>query len=442
MKYVQKYSVVAFWLAVTTTSQAQRSEQSQHVTTGLASFVGEVLETNSALRAARLHWESKKEFPEIARSLDDPKLTYGHFFRNVETRVGPMNQQVAVSQKFPFPGKRSLAASKAEKDALIAMWQFQTLERELIRKSKEVYYDLHLVEVSSRILNEEVSILQTMLTTAKARYESGAGEQQEVLKVQLTTKDIERRLLGLKKRHETALARMNALRNSPPTTPLYVTPPLLPDKLPTQKAAFRLAEEYRQELSAAGVVIARDEVDVALARKNWWPDFNVGVQYSEVGSSVFSRPPDDGQDAVMGVVSINIPIWWGKLKAQKREAQKRLEASRELELNVESEVQSQVRDSWYRAHIAFDQMELYQNGLIPTAEQSFSSARAGYQAAKVGFLDVLDSQRALLNLRLGLAVTESELGKALAQLERSIGVDIEIVQEVSTSDERAETTER
>lgn len=427
MKHQKIAILAAILLAIAPDVLAQVPERNLTNETSLESLVGEVVSRNPVLKAAKLKWEAQKERPEIVKSLEDPMLTYGHFFRNVETRVGPMNQQVAVSQKFPFPGKRSLAESKAEKEALVAMWKFQALERELILRTKVAYYDLYLVEVSSKILTEELGILKSMLSAAKARYESGAGEQQEVLKVQLTSTDIERKLLDLEKRHETALARINTLRNAPQTTELKVKSSLEFEKLPTQDAAFRVATGYRQELISAGVEIERDAVDVALARKNWWPDFNVGVQYTEIGDSVFSRPPDDGLDAFMGFVSINIPVWWGKLKAQKREAEKRFEASQELKASIENEVLSEVRDTWYKARISADQLELYKTGLIPTAEQSFASARAGYQSSKVGFLDVLDSQRALLNLRLGQAMTESELGKSLAQLERSTGVDIETI---------------
>jgi len=127
----------------------------------------------------------------------------------------------------------------------------------------------------------------------------------------------------------------------------------------------------------------------------------------------------------MGFFSINVPLWRGKLRAQQREAEKRLDASREAAANARSEVLAEVRDAWFRAKLGQDQVSLYETSLIPQAEQSLASAQAGYQAARVGILDVLDSQRALLGLRLGLVMTRTDLAKALAQLERSIGVDLE-----------------
>ncbi len=42
----------------------------------------------------------------------------------------------------------------------------------------------------------------------------------------------------------------------------------------------------------------------------------------------------------------------------------------------------------------------------------------------MSFIDLLDSERALLNFRLGLVMSETDLAKALAALERAVGVDL------------------
>jgi outer membrane protein TolC len=62
--------------------------------------------------------------------------------------------------------------------------------------------------------------------------------------------------------------------------------------------------------------------------------------------------------------------------------------------------------------------------LVPQAEQSFQATRAGYESAKSNFIDLLDSERALLALRLGEIMSEADLARAMAQLERAVGVDL------------------
>ncbi len=390
----------------------------------LDQLVREVLRKNPSLAAARLKWEASRERPKIVGSLPDPRLTYGYFFQSVETRVGAMNQRVGASQKIPFPGKLSLASKKARQEAVIAAWEYQTLARELILRTKIAYYDFYQVERARDILDSELSLLGTITKTSQARYEAGEAQQPDVLRAQLATSDIQKRLLDFTQQREAVLARLNALRSAPQNAHVAVAAELLTPPLPDRSRATAIALQYRQELQQAGVAIDRDQTALSLARMDRLPDFTFGVDYTQVNRNVFSNPPDNGQDAVMGAVSVNVPIWFGKLKAEEREAMKRLDQSRATAADVQNSVQADVQSAWFRAEVSHDQLLLYRQTLLPQAEQSFDATRAGYESAKSNFIDLLDSERALLALRLGEVMSEADLARALAQLERAIGVDL------------------
>lgn len=404
----------------------------------LEQTVAQVLSNSPALASARLKWHSMEERPEIVHALPDPMLTYGYWFQNVETRVGAMNQRVGVAQKIPFFGKRSLAASKATQEALLAMWEYQTLARELVMRAKVAYYDLYRVDRSREILTAQLELLDPIVKIAQSRYESGKANQQDVLKAQVATTEIQNRLLDLTQQRKAALARLNALRNASQESELTVSSSLESPPLPPRQAAFEIAEQYRQELQAAGVAIQRDEIALKLAKKDRWPDFTFGVDYTQINPNILQNPPDNGQDAVQGFVSINIPLWFGKLKAERREAEQRLEASRAAQENAQNTVSSEVQDAWFRAQVSRDQVTLYQTSLLPRAEQTFEASRAGYESAKVSFIDLLDSERALLNFRLGLVMSETDFAKALAMLERAVGVDLSDISKWRQPNQREE----
>ena len=66
-------------------------------------------------------------------------------------------------------------------------------------------------------------------------------------------------------------------------------------------------------------------------------------------------------------------------------------------------------------------MALFERALIPQAQQALQSAETGYSTGVSGVLDLLDSERVLLDAKLGLARLESDYSKALAEMERAIG---------------------
>ena len=66
------------------------------------------------------------------------------------------------------------------------------------------------------------------------------------------------------------------------------------------------------------------------------------------------------------------------------------------------------------------QSAIYTPSAIPKPTGLLSTESA-YATGTIGVLDLLDSERMLLEVRLGLARLESDYMKALAEMERSIG---------------------
>ena len=65
---------------------------------------------------------------------------------------------------------------------------------------------------------------------------------------------------------------------------------------------------------------------------------------------------------------------------------------------------------------------------MPLASSSerirFSASEAGYRTGKTDFLDLLESERFLLNARVMAAMAEGNVGMELARLERAVGTEL------------------
>jgi outer membrane protein TolC len=67
---------------------------------------------------------------------------------------------------------------------------------------------------------------------------------------------------------------------------------------------------------------------------------------------------------------------------------------------------------------------LYRTGLLPQAELSLKAAEAAYQTGRLEFIGLLETERALRDVRLGYYRTLVTLEQSLADLERAVGRDI------------------
>ena len=67
-------------------------------------------------------------------------------------------------------------------------------------------------------------------------------------------------------------------------------------------------------------------------------------------------------------------------------------------------------------------LDLFDRALIPQAETTLEATLSAYTTGRTDFLDLLDAERTLFNLRLDQTETYTRYLKTTAALERTLGV--------------------
>ena len=391
--------------------------------------IDEALRTNPELQAAKLRWDASKEKVPQARSLDDPTLSFTYFGEPVQTRVGEKQAGFTASQKIPFYGKLRLKGEVAKNEAGIFEEKNRTLEREVIAKTKSSFYELYWVYKSIKIDEENKELLQRFAKIAEIKYATGKATQQDVLKAQVELSKIMNELITLEQLKETAIARVNILLNRHPEMPLGIPEEVNITELTVSlEELYQKAKEISPELGISKYRIERDKAAYKLAKKQYFPDFTFGLNYTlinDLPSSVLSSPVGEGRDSYTGTLSINIPIFQKrKYDAGVREANARLKSSEKAYRNIENMTLFGVKDFHFKVQTAERLVKLYRNSIIPQAEQSLKAAEIGYQAGQVDFLNLIDSQRILLDFQLAYYRSVADFGINISELERVIGAEL------------------
>ncbi len=390
----------------------------------LSELMDEALKNNPDIIAANKRWESAQAVIEASRALPDPHFSYTYFIENVETRVGPQEQIFGLKQTFPFFGKRGLRADVATKEAEALKKSYEALKSEVIRQVKRTFYDLFYVSTIIDITQSEKRLLKRFERIASAKYQTGKGSQQSILKVQVEISKLNDKLLALGAQRQTAEARLNTLVNQPPDRALKKPEqPRFKELVFQQQELFQLAKENRPELSAAKALIEKSEGSYKLAKKEYYPDLTIGANYIEVDKGPLNVR-DNGQDAFNIMFGINIPIWRGKLSSQAKSAFQMIHAQNGQYQNTLNQTLFEVKDNYFKTQTARETVKLYKNVLIPQAEQSLKSAEAGYITGIVSFLDLLDAERILLQIQFGYWKAYTDYLKYIANLERVVGIEL------------------
>ena len=384
----------------------------------LGDVIDQARRDNPQLRAARERARAAAAVPTRVSALDDPTVSYEEW--NAPNSFRPDradNNILRLSQKFPFPGKRRLEGAMAEQDAEVARRESDSIELDIVTAVKRAFYDLWAAHQMLTVYSREQTLVQRLAHIAEKKYGVNEVSQSDVVRAQVELTRLVNRVTTQAIRLDAARSALNVLLSRGPDEPVGVPEDVAPPRLAeTTEPLIRMALESRPEVVAQRAIIAREESAVALAHRQYYPDFELSV------GRFFNPGSRDGVGA-MASVSIPIAYKW-KYDAAVAEASAKL-ASAQAELRrTEDRVRGEVKDAFLRARAALLQRNLFLSTHIPQAEQSLKVAQSGYETGSIDFLSLMDTSRTIESVHVEHIDAEAELQRAYADLERAIGKDL------------------
>ncbi|HEY5870688.1 MAG TPA: TolC family protein [Candidatus Tectomicrobia bacterium] len=250
----------------------------------LRSLMREALENKPDIRAAQQRWAAAKAVIPQVKTLPDPLINLG--YDQVEER----GVTYGFSQEIPFPGKLRLRGEVATREAERVEQEYLVVPLRIIARLKEAFYDLAFVHRSIETVEKNRRVLLDFAQTAEARYAVGRGVQQDIFRAQTEVSFLLGRLATLEHRKASLQAEINRLVNRPPAAPLGIPQPfhMQPLRRPLEDFTV-LVEQTSPLLQAQHKSIERDDQSIALARREFLPDFSVsagGVRNETVQSEL------------------------------------------------------------------------------------------------------------------------------------------------------------
>ncbi|MGH7231851.1 MAG: TolC family protein [Nitrospiraceae bacterium] len=417
MKNMVQFGLAVLLMAVVISVVPVHAQTAPPATQELPDLVNEALARNPELQAMRQQWEAASNRITQSRTLPDPTL--GVQFWNFPESFNVTHAQntiISLSQKFPFPGKLDLQGEVAGRAAGITEQALHAKERDLIARVKQTYYDLFFAHKAIQIHLDEIDLLKQFFEIAMAKFRTGKGSQVDVLKAQLEQSTLHQELPVLEQRRDTVQAKLNTLRDRDPHISVSVPPDPVPirfDGLPED--LYRLALGDRPELKAAKLAIERNERSRAFAERQYYPDLEVAFQRFQN----FQAPDGFGAIAI-----VNLPFaFWTKPKydASVREAKAAAAAANADYHAWQNLTRFQINELLAKVRAQERVAELYRTTILPQAQQSLESARAGYRTGRADFLDLIEAERALRELQLAYYRAVVERENQLAALEQVTG---------------------
>lgn len=372
---------------------------------------------NGDLEAAYFDWAAA--FARIDQAANWPNSniapTFSYLFSGGKMKAWDrttINVGFDPMQNVWFPTKTAQAGRLALENARAAGQRFAAKKFALQKQVLQACLDLALMEEQIRIQRDNTSLLRLLSETAADRVRAGAP-QQDLLKAQIEHRLAEAELAKMESQHHSMRSMLNAMLGRKPGEGLGL-PASLPEARPLWADDAQLiaaAVDANPELSALARDVASRQDALELARMRYIPDINPAAAFT-------------GGAETLGAMVI-LPTTIPAIKASIEEARAMLRSTEAMARQTRADRAASFVAALYALRNAETQVSLFKETVLPKAEQALASSRQAYSAGQIGFIELIDSQRTLLDVRLMIAQARIAREKQLAELEALAGIDVE-----------------
>ena len=379
---------------------------------------------NPRLRAVTSLADAIETRESSAALLPDPSLQLGimnfsvpGFRTDMPSSMAP---SVQLMQMVPFPGKLGLNGRIAEQSTAMMRAAAAEVWWAVRSQAAMAFYELYEADRQIEVMRETLALLEDFEKVASAMYGAGEGRQSDVLRANVEVARMDAEISRMLAMRQSAAARLNGTLNRPADSEV-ATPalPSLPAGVPSVDTLRAWAALNRPMLEKGRLGVEQAGTKRALARKELWPDFAVGVQYGQ-------RPGDMGTERMASaMIGFSLPVFGSRRQLRMRDEAAAMEQMARADL-AEMQASVDARLGELLADLERDRtlVTLYRAEVLPQAHASVESAFSSYRVGTVDFMTLVDARMTVNRYEQELHVLLADYGRAISELEMTVGREL------------------
>ena len=426
--------MIVLFGAASTALRAQTLPRGDSASLRLGTLYALVAQRSPRLAIARAAVRAAEAREPAARRPPDPQFQLGIMNRQLPS-LAPMEvlgmTQLQVMQMVPVAGKLALAGDAAAARASAARERAEDVAWQLRSDVAMAFFDLYQTDRSIGVAIITQRLLKDIAKTAQTMYAVGNGRQADVLKANVEIARMNEDLVRMHSMRTAMVSRIGGLLDQE-TDSTLASPelPAFPSELPSLDSLRHLAELNRPMLRAGREDVRASDVSLRLARREIWPDLEIGLQYAQQGRSM-------GEERMASLmIGATLPVFARSRQLAMREEAEAMKAMAVSEIaEMRAETRARVAEVYANLSRARNLTALYESTILPQARAAVTSSLAAYRVGQVNLMTLLDDQMTVNRYQQDLFAVEADEGKALAELETLTGTQL-----VDVNATRAATT--
>jgi outer membrane protein TolC len=375
------------------------------------------LAEDPAVIAGRARAEALREQSIAAGQLPDPKLVMGMWnvpVNDFSTSREPTTQfRTGIRQAFPrgnslkYNQRSTEWMSKAERSMA------QVTRFEIQRDVRLAWLELFYQQRAAEIVERSRTLFQQLLDITRSHFATGRVSQQDVLQAQLELSRLDERTTRIHKQEDLQRAKLSRWLGELAWSPVDDRFPQLP--IPPDHERLRADLLSHPAITAASARVEARQQQVKVAREQYKPGFDVGVEYRKR----FGDEPDGSsrEDMMAAMVTLDLPLFPEKRQDRQLAAsQSHTNAAIQAREQRLRELQRSLNSDYARWERLAEQENLYRENLLRQAHDNAVAALSSYQNGINEFNTLMRARLMELEVRLQDIRIRVDRAKAAASL--------------------------
>ncbi len=445
------------------------------ISDSLSSYLKIAAENNTGLKSQFLKYSASLEKINQSGSLPDPQLETGYYLKPMELVSGKQIADIKLMQMFPWFGALKAAKDEASKMAVSNFENFLSYRNELFFNIKSIYYKLFQTKKEIEITEKNIKILKSVEQLVLIKYQSNSGnsststgttmntgsssqttgtssmggmvtsaqsgvnnsqgssgsssmpspgssmssgEQNQMVnlfRIQMELNSLENNLALLNDKLKTDKVSFNRYLNRLPDNEVFIDDSLYEEKLPVNINFLvdSIANNPMVKMYLADS--AAYNTRMKMIKKMSYPMIGIGVNYSLINKSENSTSMMNGQDMIMPMLTVTLPVYRKKYNSMQREAEFLRDAAIYSSVNAKNDIRTSFQQAVQNLNDAERRLLLYSKQSM-LAEKSLNLIIVSFSANGSDFEEILRMEQQLLDFELKKTEAITDKNITISQL--------------------------
>lgn len=361
----------------------------------LGVLINEALENNPEIQKFDFQHKIASEKVNEVNSIPNTEFNFGFMAVSPEMNMPMERFRVSVMQMLPWFGTITARENYASSMADAQYIEITIAKRKLALSVSQLYYQLYEIDAKQKVLEKNISLLQSYEQIALTSLEVGKASAVDVLKLQIRQNELQEQKEVLTQKSEGLQAALNSLLNRDYDSKVSVLSTL---EIPQDDSYYSYDSlQVNPELLKYDKLYESVNQSELLNKKEGGPMIGFGVEYINQENSPMIT--SSYKDMVMPMVSVSIPIFNKKYKSQTIQNDLRkqeIQSQKAERLNMLKSELAKAISQRNQSRISFDTQ--VQN--LKRAEDAEEILIKNYETGTIDFNDVLDIQELQLKFQM------------------------------------------